>query len=154
MKSQLEISSPLLINEKDRLECLLEEARINGYIQGMTDSLEQNQQAITSVLYACIMPFVKAYQIILNKKMNIKADIRAQFDPNSHTIGIVSIMEESVYLEKFEEIYLWERTFEDILFKQYPNLRGFCIDISVLPYSDKSPLDRNLVTNDFPYVAE
>jgi hypothetical protein len=47
-----------------------------------------------------------------------------------------------------------ERTLEEILFKVFPSISTYCIDISVLTCSDQSPLDRNLVTNDYPYVID
>jgi hypothetical protein len=152
MPTSLLPNNPKVHDEEDMLSCLLDEARINGYIQGMTDTTEQHKQTISNVLHSCIPPFMKAYQIVLEKKLNIRANIRAQFNINAHIISIVAIMSEDDYLKYYDNIYLWERAFEDILLKQYPNMYGFCIDISTIPFSDKSPLDQSLITNDFPYV--
>jgi hypothetical protein len=136
------------------LNFLLDEAHTHGYIAGMTDTLEQHHQVVSKELHFRISPFMKAYKVQLSDKLGIKADIRAQLDTTKRTISIVAIMKEVDYLSNLDNIYQWERALEGLLFQVFTSISTYCIDMSVLTYSDQSPLDRNLVTNDYPYVID
>jgi hypothetical protein len=136
------------------IEFLLSEARTHGYIEGMTDTTEQHQQTVSKALYIRICPFMKAYKSILAEKLRIQSDVRAQIDTKKSTISIVAIIKESDYLSNLDGIYQWERAIEYCLFQLFPSISTYCIDSSVLSYSEQSPLDRNLVTNDYPYVTD
>jgi hypothetical protein len=138
--------------QEEILNFLLSEAHTHGYIAGMTDTLEQHHHAVSKELYIRISPFMKAYKVQLSEKLGIQTDIRAQLDTSKRIISIVAIMKESDYLSNLDPIYQWERAFEDLLFKVFPSISTYCIDLSVLSYSEQSPLDRNLITNDYPYV--
>jgi hypothetical protein len=140
--------------QEEILTFLLNEAHTHGYIAGMTDTLEQHHQAVSKELHIRISPFMKAYKVLLSEKLGIQADIRAQLDTTKHTISIVAIMKETDYLSNLDNIYQWERAVEGVLFQAFPSISTYCIDTSVLSYSDQSPLDRNLVTSDYPYVID
>ncbi len=140
--------------QEEILTFLLNEAHTHGYIAGMTYTLEQHHQTVSKELYYRINPFMKAYKVLLSEKLGIQADIRAQVDTTRHIISIVAIMKESDYLSNLDIIYQWERAFENLLFQVFPSISAYCIDMSVLSYSAQSPLDRNLVTNDYPYVID
>jgi len=140
--------------QEEILTFLLNEAHTHGYIEGMTDTLEQHHLAVSKELYVRISPFMKAYKVQLSEKLHIQADIRAQLDTTKRTISIVAIMKESDYLSNLDNIYSWERALENLLFQEFPSIMTYCIDMSVLSCSEQAPLDRNLVTNDFPYVID
>lgn len=142
----------VIANQEVFIEFLLNEARTHGYIEGMTDAVEQHQQAVSKAIHVRISPFMAAYKTLLADKLNIQSDVRAQIDTMKYTISIVAIMQESDYLANLDNIYLFERAVETLLFKSFPSISTYCIDISVLYHSMESPLDRNLVTNDYPYV--
>jgi hypothetical protein len=107
-----------------------------------------------NLLYVCIRPFMKAYESILAKKLGIQSEIRAQIDTKKSTISVVAIMKESDYLSNLDSIYQWERAIEYCLFPLFLSISISCIDTGVLTYSEQSPIDRNLVTNDYPYVID
>jgi hypothetical protein len=152
--STMQNNSASFQTQDEILNFLLSEAHTQGYIEGMTDTLEQHHQAVSKELHVRISPFMKAYKVQLSEKLGIQSDIRAQLDTTRRIISIVAIMKEPDYLSNLDNIYLWERAFESLLFQEFPSISTYCIDMSVLSYSAQSPLDRNLVTSDYPYVID
>jgi hypothetical protein len=150
----LQTDSESISTREKFTKLLLRKAHVNGYIEGTVDSLGQNQLATSEDLCFRISPFMKAYKSSLAEQIKIQSDIRAQIDIEKSVISIAAIMEESDYLSNLDSIYQLEQAFEYLLAESLPSQRMYCIDTSVLTFSEQSPLDRNIVTNDYPYVID